>query len=136
MKPISNEKRALIIEAKQRGEKDKDISLWLMISISSIGLIWRLFQRTNSIEPKPYPGRKPIFTDEMKNKVRQKIKECPDITLAELIDELELPIQKSRLSQWLIGEGLTYKKKRSTQKSSLEKTCSKSEMSGAKNSRH
>jgi transposase len=46
----------------------------------------------------------------MKDNVRQKIKEQPDITLEEMIDELDLPIQKSRLSEWFIEVGLTYKK--------------------------
>ena len=32
MKPISNEKRELIIEAKQRGEKEGVIAIWLKIS--------------------------------------------------------------------------------------------------------
>ena len=49
MKPISIEKRELIIEAKQRKETDKNIALWLGVSESSITLIWRLYKNTGSI---------------------------------------------------------------------------------------
>ncbi len=42
MKPISNEKRELLIVAKQRGEKEVNIAKWLDISKGSVGTIWRL----------------------------------------------------------------------------------------------
>jgi transposase len=122
MKSISNEIRTLIIEAKKRNEKGKDIAKWLKISESSVIVIWRLFRDTNSVEPKPYNGRKPSFTNEMKDKVCQIIKEQPDMTLEEIIDELDLPIKKSRLSEWLIEDGYTFKKKHFLQMSSLGKT--------------
>lgn len=112
MKPLAGEIRKLIIEAKQRKEKDSDIAKWLNISESSVTVIWRLFKTTNNIEPKRYPGAKSIFTDEMKMRVKQLIKEEPDMTLEEIIDKLNLPIKKSRLSQWLNEAGFQYKKKR------------------------
>jgi transposase len=110
MKPISMEKRLLIVEAKQRKESDKNIALWLNVSESSVKLIWRLFRNTGSVEPKPYPGAKPRFTEKMKADVIRILGEKPDMTLEEIIDELCLPIQKSRLSQWLIDAGYPYKK--------------------------
>ena len=112
MKPLSSDIRKLIIESKLRKEKDSDIAKWLNISKSSVTVIWRQFKVTNSIEPKPYPGAKPIFNDEMKEKVKQLIKTAPDMTLEEIIEKLNLPIKKSRLSQWLIESGYPYKKKR------------------------
>ena len=36
MKPISNEKREMLISAKQRGEKETDIAKWLNISKGSV----------------------------------------------------------------------------------------------------
>jgi transposase len=51
MKPISNEKRELIIEAKQRGEKEGLIAAWLKISKHSVGTIWKLFRDTGSFQP-------------------------------------------------------------------------------------
>jgi len=110
MKALTAEIRKLIVEAKQRKEKDSDIAKWLNISESSVTVIWRLFKTTNSIEPKPHPGAKPKFTDEMKTKAKQLIKESPDTTLEEIIDKLGLPIKKSRLSKRLIDSGFPYKK--------------------------
>jgi transposase len=136
MKPLTAEIRKLIVEAKQRNEKESDIAKWLNISESSVTVIWRLFRKSNSIEPKPYPGAKPVFTDEMKMKVKQLIKENPDMTLEEIIDNLSLPIKKSRLSRWLIESGYPYKKKRYLRPSNLEKMFKKKEKSGKKHKTH
>ena len=57
MKPMSNEKRELLIAAKQRGEKEEDIAKWLDISKGSVGTIWRLFRNTGSFLPTAYTGR-------------------------------------------------------------------------------
>jgi len=64
MKPISNEKRKLLIAAKERGEKEEIIAKWLQISKSSVGKIWKLYQDTSSFLPIPYPGRTPLLTAE------------------------------------------------------------------------
>ncbi|MDR2527747.1 MAG: hypothetical protein LBD04_01840, partial [Synergistaceae bacterium] len=108
MRPISNEKRELIIEAKQRGEKEErecylnndifklintcstmifknndtrvekpydtricrnmiitwatlseeNIAVWLKISKSSVGTLWKRFRDTNCFLPKIYTGRR------------------------------------------------------------------------------
>jgi len=39
MKPVSDEKRKLIVEAKKRGETQKSISLWLDVSTSKVTVI-------------------------------------------------------------------------------------------------
>jgi transposase len=48
--------------------------------------------------------------------VMAKIKEVPDMALFELIEEFNLPISQAALSKRLIKLGLTYKKRRSIQK--------------------
>ena len=116
MKPVSNEKRELLVEAKERGEKDRDISKWLKISISTVTKIWKRHRETGSIEPEPYKGRPSCLTAEMIEGIRTKVKVQPDASLEEIIEDLDLPIKKSRLSAWLIQEGLSYKKKRFTQR--------------------
>ena len=122
MQPISNEKRELLIEAKKRGEKQKDIAKWLKISEGSVTVIWRLYRKTGSFEPAPYPGKKPVMTAEKFEEVKAFVAENPDATLEEIIEALSLPIKKSRLSVVLIEAGLTFKKRLSTQKNSSEKT--------------
>jgi transposase len=112
MKPISNEKRELIIEAKERGETEKSIAKWLKISERSVATIWRLYRETGSYLPTPYPGRQPVLTAEKWEEVIILVKNEPDKTLEEIIQELELPIRKSRLSLLLIKAGYSFKKRR------------------------
>jgi transposase len=130
MKPISGEKRELIIEAKQRGEKEEEIAVWLNISKRSVGTIWKLFKNTGSIQPTKYTGKKPRLTNEKTEEIRSAIKENPDITLSELIERLSLPIKKSQLSKLLIRLGFSYKKRLFTQKNSLERMCKRSVLNG------
>jgi hypothetical protein len=53
MRPISNEKRQIIIEAKKRGETEKTILNWIPDSSrSSITKIWKQHQTTGNHQPK------------------------------------------------------------------------------------
>jgi transposase len=110
MKPLPKEKRELIISAKKRGEKEDKIAMWLDISVRSVSRIWKLYQETESIQPKKQPGKKPSLTESALNQIRETIRIQPDITLEELIETLNVPIKKSRLSVILIGMGLSFKK--------------------------
>jgi transposase len=60
-------------------------------------------------------GQKPLITEETMNKVVSRIKEEPDMTLLELIEEFSLPFSESALSRRLTKCGLTYKKRHSIQ---------------------
>jgi transposase len=111
MTPISNEKRALLVAAKKRGEVEDDIVKWLEISKSSVGKIWKLYRSKGSYLPAPSPGREPIISSEKFEDVKLFVSMNPDATLEEIIEELHLPIQKSRLSVLLINAGLTFKKR-------------------------
>ena len=111
MKPISNEKRKLLIAAKERGEKEDDIAIWLDISKGSVGTIWRLFRRTGSFLPTEYTGRVSTITQAKINEIHMTIRNNPDRTLSELIEELSLPIQKSQLSRLLTSLGYSFKKR-------------------------
>lgn len=111
LKPISNEKRELLIEAKKRGETEKEIAKWLQISGSSVTAIWRLYRDTGNYLPAPYPGRQPVLSDEKWEEIKKYVSDNPDKTLEEIIEELALPIRKSRLSVLLIKEGYSFKKR-------------------------
>ena len=125
MLPISNEKRELLIEAKLRGEKEKDIAKWLKISESSVTVIWKRYRVTGSYDPTPYPGREPILTTEKFEEVKLFVAKNPDATLDEIIEALSLPIHKSRLSVLLIETGLSFKKRHFTPMVNCEKTFKK-----------
>src|SRR5215470_18683842 len=103
MKPISNEKRVLLICAKRRGEKDEEIAKRLELSKGSIGTIWRLFRKTGSYLPTAYSGGVSVITQEKINEIHAAVSNSPDITLIELIEKLSLPIKKSQLSRLLIS---------------------------------
>jgi transposase len=109
--PITNEKREQLIEAKKRRETEKSIAKWLKISERSVTTIWRLYRETGSYLPTPYPGRTPILTPEKWDEIKGLVTNAPDKTLEEIIEELALPIRKSRLSVLLIKAGYSFKKK-------------------------
>jgi transposase len=132
MTPISNEKRELMIAAKKRGEKEDDIAKWLEISVRSVSRIWKQYSETKSIQPTKPSGRKSSLCETKIEEIRSAVKRQPDLTLEELIDELELPIKKSRLAVILDGMGFSFKKRRYTQKSNYAKIFKKNAPSGLK----
>jgi len=122
-KAISNEKRADIIKHMEAGEAKGIIAKWLFACVKTIARVWQRYQETGSYEARPQnSGRKPKVSEETMNKVMAKIKETPDSTLRELIDEFDLGISQAALCKRLKKAGLTYKKKRSMQMSKNEKT--------------
>jgi transposase len=125
MIPISNEKRTLLIAAKKRNEKEENIAKWLDISKSSVGKIWKLYNDTGSYLPTPYPGRQPLLTAEKWETVKELVAKEPDKTLDEIIEELDLPIRKSRLSVLLIESGYSFKKRRFIQPNKTARTSKK-----------
>lgn len=132
MKPISTDKREIIIAAKERGERPEVIALWTGVATSSVYNICRQYKETNVLDPKPFPGRKSVLTNEQLTKIKATVEKENDITLEELIERLELPIKKSRLSVILIGMGFSFKKRLFIQKINSEKTFKQNVMSGKK----
>ena len=125
MKPITNENRKLIIAAKESGEKPEAIAVWFGVSVSSVYNIIALYKKTNDVTPKPFPGRPSRLTAEDLERIRTAIQEKNDITLEELIDALDLPIKKTRLAEIINVMNLSFKKRRSIQTVSFERTCKK-----------
>jgi len=114
VRPISNEKRADIIRLIQSGKSKAEIAEWLFVCVRTITRIWDKYTRHGSYEPESRNGGgKPLVSDETMDRVLAKIKEKPDITLLELIQEFNLPISQAALSKRLIKLGLTCKKRRS-----------------------
>jgi transposase len=113
MLPITNRERETIVFHKKAGEKNENIAKWMRVSISSITRIWNLYKTTGNWEPKPQnSGRKPMVTKTQMDMVAERIKERPDITLRDLIDEFSLGISESALCRRLLSMGFTLKKRR------------------------
>lgn len=132
MQPTSSEKREQIIEAKIRNEKTETIILWVKVSKSTIDKVWKRFRETGCGLAIPYTGRKCRLTPELERKIRDEIEANNDITLAELIEKLSLPIGVSRLSQVLISWGYSFKKRRSTRQLKSERMSKNNEKRGKK----
>jgi len=134
--PLSEEKRKMIIKHKENGEKETDIAKWLLISERSVRRIWKLQRETGKTEPILHKqGRKPAFGEETMKKIKDKIKEKPDITLWELVEEFGLKISISALCRKLKKENLTFKKRHYQPKRGSGKMFGNSEKSGLNISR-
>jgi len=115
-KPISNEKRAAIVKHMEAGESKANIARWLFVCVRTVTRVWNKFVDSGRFEAEPpNSGRKALVSKETMDEVVAKVKETPDITLLELIEEFNLPISQSALCRRLISVGLTYKKRRSIQ---------------------
>ena len=112
--PLSNDLRKRIIEAKLRGETEEKIAREKEVNKSTVTKLWALYRQTESYEARPnLGGRKPALLPEQLEQITGKIKEQPDITLQELIDEFNLPVCVSALCRTINKKlGFRYKKKR------------------------
>ena len=100
----------------QAGESKQNIAKWLFVCVRTVTRVWNKYKTFGSYEAEPQnSGRKPLVSAETMNRITAKIKQVPDMTLLELIDEFNLPISQSALCRRLKKIGLTYKKRLSTQ---------------------
>ena len=130
MRPVSQEKRELIIAAKKRGEKESEIALWLDVSVRSVATLWKLYRDSGDVSQKEYKGRRSRLGAMDIERITHGVERCPDMTLNELIENLSLPIRKSQLSRLLIRLGFSLKKRHSIHQTSLGRMSSRGERSG------
>ena len=104
--------RKRIIEAKLRGDTEGTIAREKEVSKSTITKLWALYKESGSYEPRPNPnGRKPALSLQQLDMIANRINEQPDISLGELIDELNLPVCVSALCRTVNNKlGLRFKK--------------------------
>jgi transposase len=111
-KPLSNDLRKRIIEAKLRGDTEDKIAAEKEVNKSTITKLWALYRETGSYEARPNPnGRKPVLSAGQLEQIARKIDGQPDITLQELIDGLKLPVCVSALCRTVNNKlGYRFKK--------------------------
>jgi len=111
-KPLSNDLRERIIKAKLRGDTEDKIAQEKEVNKSTITKLWALYRETGSHEARPNPnGRKPALSQRQLEQITIRINEQPDITLKELIDELNLPVCVSALCRTVKNKlGFRFKK--------------------------
>lgn len=104
----SIEKREMIIQAKADGMKIEEIVKVYHVGRSTVYDLLKLEKETGSIQPRPHEyGRKPSLNQEKLAKLRQLLDARCDITLWEIIEEMELEICISALSR-IIRKKLNY----------------------------
>ena len=110
--PLSNDLRKRIIDSKMRGDTNKKIAREKEVSESAVERLLALYRATGRYEPRQCTrGRKPRLCEEQLEAIRARILEQPDISLAELIEELELPVCGSALCRTINNKlGLRRKK--------------------------
>lgn len=110
--PLSLDIRKRIITAKERGDSHAKIAKELQISVSAITRLLYLYRSTGSAEPRALNnGRKPRLDEETLQKIKERIKAQPDISLQELIEELSLPVSIQALCKTVNNKlGLRRKK--------------------------
>jgi transposase len=110
----------------QAGESKENIAKWLFVCDRTVTRVWNKFKDSGNYAPSPQnSGRKPLVSDEAMRLVVSKIKEKPDITLLELIDEFNFPISESALCKRLIKLGYSFKKRQLIRRSKTALTSKK-----------
>jgi putative transposase len=123
-RPLSNDLRKRIIEAKLRGDTQDKIAVEKEVNTSTITKLWALYRKTGDYKASPnLGGRKPALSQQQLEQITEKINEQPDITLQELIDEYSLPVCVSALCRTINNKlGFHYKKKLFTLSNKTVKT--------------
>jgi len=116
--PISQDLRERIVKLRNQGITQIEISERLMIPQSSVSRILKRHRETGSLTVGKPTGRPRQFTQENDAFIAQKTQEKPDITLAELIESVNLELGK-KVSVTVIQDSikrlkLTRKKRRFT----------------------
>ena len=109
---LSEDSRERLVAAY---EKTKDIaSVALMFDVAE-STVYRLVaqkRKTGSLSLKTsMRGQKSPVTLQMREEIKQKIAQVPDITLQELIDELNLPVKVPALSM-IINKKMGFSRKK------------------------
>lgn len=104
----SIEKREMIIQARADGKKIEEIVKVYHVGGSTVYDLLKLAKETGDIQPRPHEyGRKPSLGNEKLGELRQLLDARCDITLWEIIEEMELEICISALSR-IIRNKLNY----------------------------
>jgi len=98
--PLSIDLRNRIMLAYKNGRPVKEIAQQFYVGQDSIYKLIRHVKKTGSVKPLPLNnGRKPKVSAAHLKAITERVTTQPDVKLADLINELELPIGMSALSK-------------------------------------
>jgi transposase len=123
LKPISNDKRLSIIEAKQRKESVETIIKWFNVSA-----VQSVEYGINTLKQVIIPlylmwAERVQFLKNKDTEIREFIRNNNDATLEEILESLSINLTVSGLSRRLDKMGLSYKKDTPPKKSTKRKCC-------------
>lgn len=124
----SDDLRRRILQAYEQQEgSEADLARRFRVSLGYVKKIRQQLRRTGKMERvRHQPGRKAKFTEPIRERLRGWLKQQPDLTLAELQEQLRvqarLPVSVPSLWVVLRKIGLRLKKSHSTHKSATAKS--------------
>ena len=115
-KILSEDSRERLVAAYEKTKDLANVAMMFGVAESTVYRLVAQKRKTGSLALKlSTRGVKSKLTPLMVEQIKQKIKKVPDITLQELIDELNLPIKTSALCEFIVHKlKLTRKKRRYT----------------------
>jgi transposase len=126
-RPFSDDLRRRILQAYEQGEGTQlQLAQRFRVSLDYVRKIHRQWRQTGKMERVAHrPGRKPLFTEPIRERLRGWLKQQPDLTLAEMQEKLgrEAHLGVSVPSLWTVLRkmDLRLKKSRSTPASATPK---------------
>jgi transposase len=102
-----------LLRRKETGETIEDIAKRFQVSQQWIYKVQRRFADEKTLEPKPHGGGQPVkVSEELEQRLCDKLLEQPDASLAELRDHLGISGSIMAIFRALKRLGITRKKKR------------------------
>lgn len=109
---LHNEARNLLVEAYKKTHDAKGIALAYGVSVPSVYRLAEQKARTGSVDLRVSErGRKRILVQEDLENIARTVDEQPDITLAEIVEKLNLPVGIETVRRRLQAMGYRRKKK-------------------------
>lgn len=109
---LHNEARNLLVEAYEKTHDAKRIALAYGVSVPTVYRLAEQKARTGSIDLRVSKrGRKRVLVQEDLEKIAKAIEEQPDITLAEIVEKLNLPVGIETVRRRIQAMGYRRKKK-------------------------
>jgi transposase len=104
-----------LVRRKETGNTMEDIAIRFQVSQPWIYKLQRRFADEKTLEPKPHGGGQPVkVSEELEQRLCDKLLEQPDVSLAELRDHLGISGSLMAIFRALKRLGITRKKKRCT----------------------
>ena len=122
MRPLSEDLRRRIIEAKEAGEGTGEVSARFKVSRKSVARFWKQYSASGHLRPKQIGGYRKSRLKKHEKRLQRWIAQQPDLTLVELQRrcETELDVQIGLTALWhrLDRLGLSYKKNHARRRAS------------------